>query len=199
MAFRGLTTNEIAQLDPARAALIEKIVAPPVQSWRQMSPLVNPLGQCLWLARPIGEWVTVLRYEDELIVSSADVPLELEWEKLHEMLRVHGAILHAMLGLQGFTAVLVESPDGDQLPLMPGYFAGTVIDVKSLDKEGTEDLSEQGHDWPEGLAEPWILALDKVASLVNPEHRKSYLKTVPYGIWVLAVLSGKVHVYEVLS
>ena len=142
----------------------------------------------------------MLRYEDELIVTDADVPLDVEWAKMHDMMKRHGTVLFCTVGASGFVAVAIQSPGEAPTPLLPGFTARTLVDVTTLDASGLENLSETGHDWPEGLGKPSIIGLIKVASLKDPEHRLHYLKMVePFGIWVIVVVAGSLHVYEVLS
>ena len=141
-----------------------------------------------------------MRYEDELIVTDAAVPLDVEWVKIHDMMRVHGTVLFCTLGASGFVAVAIQLPGEPPTPLMPGFMANTLIDVTKLDTDGLEELSEIGHSWPEGLEKPSIIGLDKVASLKDTEHRLHYLKMVePFGLWILTVVMGKLLIYEALS
>ena len=199
-AFQGITVAEIAAgRDDKRKAAVESIVMPEVRSWRQMDPRINPLGQVLWTGRPEGVWVAIMRYENELITTSADVPLDLEWARVYQMLAHHGATLFAVNGEQGLVAVGVSEKDNGIVPLMPGFFVKTTIDPRTLDARGMERLSEEGHLWPEGLVKPWILGMDKPSSLVNPEYRTHWLEQAPSGLWILAILDGTMQVYEVLS
>ncbi len=198
--FQGITVAEIAAgKDEDRAAAVEAITMPVVRSWRQMDPRINPLGQMLWTGRPEGSWVAVLRYENELITTSPDVPLDLEWDKVYQMLAGHGATLYAVSGEQGLVAVAVSKAGKGAVPLMPGFFAHMTIDPRVLDAVGMERLSEEGHDWPKGLARPWILGMDKPSSLVITEHRQHWLAQAPAGLWILAMLDDTMQVYEVLS
>jgi len=200
MTFRGITTAYQIRDDADRASAVRQLRVPKVEPWQYMgSRGVRPHSQCLWCARPAGRGTAVVRYEDELITTDAEGPMELDWEKLYRMLGTHRAVLHARLGPQGLIAVAVQRLGKAALPLMPGFMTNEVIDPRILDLKGVERLSEEGHDWPDGLAQPWILGLDKAMGVKDLTHRKHYLQQVPHGLWLLTVVKNQLHVFEVLT
>ena len=197
--FKGVTLSEIANADPGCRAVLDAVEFPEVRSWRQLEIGVSPKGQFLWCARPVGKWVAVVRYEDQLVVTDAGVPLDVDWLKLYVMLRTHGAVLYSVLGDQGLVAIAVQQVGEVPSPLAPGFKATVAIDPRKLDAKGLEELSEQGYDWPHGLARPWILHMGTMLPLRTNEHRLDYLGKVPHGLWLVSAAQGKLRIYEVLA
>ena len=206
--FNGITIKELVQGDPDRRRAMEDVHTPQVESWRQMSPVLNTKGQFLWEVKPPGSWVSILRYEQELISTSAAVPLDINWAEVYEMLAVHGGVLHARCSPEvGLIAVAAQRPGETAQPLMPQFTApGSVVDILNMDAKGLEELTEQGPEgWPGGLHMPSIIGMQAIWGLGEPDdspetlHRAHYLKQYPEGIWLLTSAAGRLHIYEILS
>ena len=206
--FNGITIKELVQEDPDRRKAMEDVHAPQVESWRRMSPVLNTKGQFLWEVRPPGNWVSVLRYDRELISTSAAVPLDIDWAGIYEMLAIHKGVLHARCSPEvGLIAVAAQRPGEPATPLMPQFSApGSVMSILNLDAKGLEELAEKEPEgWPVGLQMPSIIGMQAVFGLGRPEddpetlHRAHYLRQYPEGIWLLTSAIGRLHIYEVLS
>ncbi len=206
--FKGLVTSEIAAdlyEDHPVFTEIEKITFPQVESWRIMPEKEGKLyGQYAWTIRPPGVWVSVIRYEDVLIITNDEIPMSVveavDWGALYLMLRYHKATLFSRLhpdyGLIGIAAKQFDEP---ALPLLPGFTATTDQDLSQMDAKGVEMLIEQQHDWPGGLLAPSVLFVQQANSLKNPEHRASWIQKCPEGLWLMGVIEDELKIYEVLA
>ncbi len=197
--YKGITVLDLVD-DPDKISVVEAVKFPEVTSWRLMPAHVNPMSDFLWTAKPPGTWVALVRYEEELISTSANIPVEIDFEMIYDMLSVHGAGLLARTGELGLIAVAVYHPENGTVPLNPGFTAHVMYDITKLGPEGLETLSEKGHDWPEGLAEPWVLHMQSAHQLDQQAHRDTYLSQVGgHGLWLLKPVAGIMYIYEVLS
>ncbi len=207
IVFKGVTVREMVEQDAGRMAALDAVVVPEVVSWRAMAPPISPWGNFLWTARPPGTWVSLVRYEDELISSSASIPLDVDYAKVYEMLPVQGSALLARVSDMGLVAVAVWHPTKGGTPLAPGFKANTKEDVLAVARSGVlpagfakamvEELSEEGHDWPDGLMEPWVLWM-KSAHDLGIKHEEYVAQTQGNGIWLLTAAESALRIYEVI-
>ncbi len=195
MEFKGITIGDLIVGDARRTEMIQSIIFPPLLP-AEMLPIVT--YQFLWEVRPPGDWVGIVRFEEELISTSASIPLDVDYSAVWEMLAEHGCILLARVHEDtGLVAVAVKRPNEPYQPLMPGYFAHTAIDVTKLDVEGVERLSEEGYDWPEGLLKPVIIGMQNSMSLGIEETVIRTRTEYPEGVWLLTVVQGRLDIFEV--
>ncbi len=198
MSFRGLTIWTLSQSPTEVMTDLEAQPLPTIRTWRAIP---NTFGQFVWQAKPPGKWVVLLRFDEQLITSDADVPLEVDYAGTFDMLSEHRASLLARADPEiGLTAVAVRKRGQPFTPCTPGYFAQTTIDARRLDLEGVEHLSATGYSWPEGLNEPSVIGIQSAHSLGDPVHRRSWIERCPEGLWLLSVnkIEG-LQIYEVLS
>ncbi len=93
-SFKGLMLADLITDPEVDTEALSQFPEP--MSWRRIGEGgVKPTGQFLWTARPPGIWVAFMRYGVQLIVSSAVVPLEVNYEALYEMLGRDEAVLLA--------------------------------------------------------------------------------------------------------
>ena len=202
--FKGVIVQELVEDDPGRTAAVEAVEIPEVMSWRAMAPPISPWGNFLWTARPPGVWVKLVRYEDELITSSASIPLDVDYEHVFRMLGAHGSALLARVSDMGLIAVAAWRPGSGGTPLAPGFKASTDRPIAEMLRRGqaiperfVEELSEEGHDWPDGLAEPWVLGM-KSAHDLGIKREEYVLAAEGKGIWLLTGAEGSLRIYEVI-
>ena len=202
--FRGIIVKEQAADDGARMKAVDDVVIPEVVSWRAMADPISPWGNFLWTARPPGLWVKLVRYEDELISSSASIPLDVDYESVFNMLGAHGSALLARISDMGLIAVAAWKPGSGGTPLAPGFKANTDRPIAEMLRQGQviperfiEELSEEGHDWPDGLAEPWILGMRSAHDL-GIKREEYVLAAQGRGIWLLTAAAGSLRIYEVM-
>ena len=201
--FSGVTVRELIEQDSDRLAVLDVVEVPEVVSWRAMAPPISPWGNFLWTARPPGLWVKLVRYGSELISSSASVPLDVDYGQVFRMLGLHGSALLARVSDMGLIAVAVWRPKSGGTPLAPGFKADNVgtaglMVTKSLELvKKVEEISEEGHDWPDGLMEPWILGM-KSAHDLGIKREEYLLEARGKGIWLLTAAAGSLRIYEVI-
>jgi hypothetical protein len=171
---------------------------PDMRAWWQIT---NPFGQYLWMVKPPGEWMTVMRFDEWLVSSSPAVPLDVEWEKVFTMLKRHQATLLGRLSGAGIIAIAVAGPDSPWLPLTPGYrmVVADPLSVLGATEDDLRSVSEDRMDWPAGLLEPSIIHMQSAHSLKQREHRESWLAQYPEGMWLVSVQDGRFRVFEVLN
>ena len=209
--FRGITLLNMVQDDVDRVKVVEAVNSQPtIEMWWKLFPhlqqehltsqnVSKANQQYLWVARPPGIWVTIVRYENELISNSGFIPLEAEWNKVYALLREHGAAMICRASQEiGLVPVFVQLPNQEITPLATGFGkeAEKAIDGSPLDKEvqSVVSLEEQQVDWPNGLVKPYVICLDTAKKLMDEDFRAETVKKHT-GVWLLS--PGEV--YEVRS
>lgn len=195
--FKGVTVyGDTPQPDEVLLELMS-LPMPELKSW-QLIP--NPVSNFVWQVKPPGVWVNLLRYDELLVTSNPHVPLEVDYQHVYDMLGVHKAALLTRLDQDtGLIGVAVRKTNQPFTPLVPGFKASTLVDTSKLDASGVEQLSEEGHDWPKGLQKPSMIGMQAATSLLQPEHRKDWIRKCPEGIWLLNVYKSQLVIYEVFS
>lgn len=196
--FKGITLADCSPNPQEAVTLISELKPPQLKSWKLIPNLFSPY---IWQDKPPGKWVVIVRLDEWLISSSGDIPLDVDYQCVYDMLREHKAALLCRLdpdiGLIGFA---VKSAIGPFTPLVPGFTASTAIDIRTLDAQGMETLVEnEAAKWPEGLQKPAIIHVQAPHSLAQMEHRLSWLKQSSTGIWLVALKDEKLEIYEVLG
>ncbi len=198
MGFRGITTLENVKDDVDRVKVVAKIqVDPGIQSWWTLFPHLRrehltakatsiSNKQFLWVARPPGVWVTIVRYKNELIATNGFFPLELEWNKVHYMLKEHGAGLICRTSESvGLVPVFVQSSKGVISPLVTGF--GHVRDFNPLLEKNlaVENIVEDEKDWPDGMTRPHIIGVESAVKLIDTRSREKLIREYE-GVWLLS-------------
>ncbi len=195
--YKGITTCGDT---PTPYEVFEEIVGLPMPTLQPWQNIAKPNSTFLWSVKPPGEWITLLRYDELLVTSDPNIPLEVDYEHVYAMLAEHKSALLARLDPEvGLIGVAARKPKQPFTPLMPGFSATAMIDPRTLDTTGVEQLSEKDHDWPEGLQKPSIIGMQAAFSLNNPVHRADWLEKYPEGIWLMNATSHALLIYEVLS
>lgn len=213
--FKGITTVEIVKAcvvlknDGAveREDALKAIHFPPVHSWRLAVNNLPPSQQMVWCARPDGQWIAIMRYAEELIVTDANIPVQYEVEgelvdvdfaEIHRMLSYHRSILYCMNGTQGLVGIAVQRKGQSVTPLIPGFFATPKTNIQVMDAEELVQLRQE-QAWPIGLVQPWILGADKLSAISDADHRAHYVSQTPNGLWLLTVggKPPKLDIFEV--
>jgi len=206
--FKGITILELVKEDKDRVKIVKNIQSEPViETWWKLFP--HLLGehltakstslsnkQFLWVARPPGVWVTIVRYENELIATNGFFPLSLEWNKVHYMLKEHGAGLICRASEHvGLVPVFIQNKGGVLTPLVTGF--ANVPDFTPLKDEplGVEVIEEEERDWPNGMTKPCIIKMESAVKLIDAPAREKIIKEYE-GIWLLSPGDS---VYEVRS
>jgi hypothetical protein len=203
MSFRGITILDYVKEDSQRVEAVKSVIdSPAIETWWKLFPhlqrehltdtnMTVSNKMFLWVARPPGVWVTIVRYKTELIATNGYFPLEAEWEKVHDMLKIHGAGLICRASNDiGLVPVFVQAPGEIPSPLAPG-FAQQIQDIGEkgpLDivvTPGVQLIEEQIVNWPEGIVRPFIIRLDSARKLMDEEEREK-LVAQHKGIWLLA-------------
>ena len=209
--FRGITLLQMVQDDEDRVRVVNAVNSQPaIEMWWGLFPhlqqqhltsqsISKANQQYLWVARPPGIWVTIVRYENELIATSGFIPIEAEWNKVHALLKEHGAALICRASQEiGLVPVFVQAPQGEITPLATGFGlkAAEAIKGSPLDNEtkAVVELEEVAVDWPNGLTKPYIIGLDTAKKLMDEEFRAETIKKYT-GVWLLAPNE----IYEVRS
>lgn len=213
MSFRGITILAQIEDDPPRVAALKAVMdnVPKVESWWALFPHLQRehlTGQnmqessqaFLWVARPPGIWVCIVRYEEELIANCGFFPLEADWERVHQMMREHGAGLICKASHEiGLVPVYAQAPGGVPTPLAPGFgkeindiSEESVLGPKAKGREMT--IKEKEINWPDGVIRPFIIGLDTGRKLMDEKVRQALVEQHS-GIWLIAMNKP---VYEVL-
>ncbi len=209
--FKGITMVQYVEKDKDRVAIVNKANDNPViETWWSLFPhlskehltatstsVINK--QFLWVAAPPGIWVAIVRYENELIATNGMFPVDLEWDKVHYMLKEHGASLLCRASEQvGLVPVFVQAAGGSITPLAKGF--GNVRDFNPLLETGLlsmEDIKEREEEgnWPNGMVRPYIIKMDSAMPLINTEARSKLIQEYD-NVWLLSPGSS---IYEVKS
>ena len=207
--FKGITVLDYIKEDEKRVQVVERVDGEPnIETWWTLFPHLQKAHltatstsisnkQFVWVARPPGVWVAIIRYENELIATNGFIPLRLDWEKVYNMLKEHGAGLICRASSQvGLVPVFVQAAGSPITPLVTGFGHVEKFNPLLTDKPvGIEDITEQSGDWPDGLLKPCIIGVDSAVKLLNVESREKLLENYS-GIWLL---SPGESIYEVKS
>ncbi len=196
--FRGITVLENVRDDVNRVKAVNNILNDPgIMSWWTLFPHLRKEHltakatsisnkQFLWVARPPGIWVTIVRYENELIATNGFFPLQLEWNKVHYMLKEHGAGLICRASeAVGLVPVFMQLPNGVVTPLALGF--GNVRDFNPLLEKNLaiETIAEEERDWPTGLTKPHIIGVESAVKLIDTSSREKLIREYE-GVWLLS-------------
>lgn len=208
--FKGITLVQYVAEDKDRVSVVNKANDnPTIETWWNLFPHLSKEHltaqstsvankQFLWVAAPPGIWVTIVRYENELIATNGMFPVNLEWDKVHYMLKEHGAALVCRASEQvGLVPVFVQAAGASITPLAKGF--GKVADFNPLlvsSQVGAENVEEDtGGAWPGGMVKPFIIKMDGALTLIDTEARAELLKEYD-SVWLLSPGSP---IYEVKS
>ena len=198
--FAGLTIPQQCSDPEGAVACMAQQPMPGISLWRDIP---NMKTQYVWQAKPPGTWVVLLRFDQQLLTSDVNVPignnpLAVDYASVYAMLLKHRSSLLTRLDpVVGLTAVAVRQEDQPFTPCTPGFHAATLVNVQNLGLKGVENLSEHGHDWPEGLNEPSTIGIQPAFPLQQPDHRTDWLRKCPDGLWLLTTRQ-RLEIYEVL-
>ena len=189
--FKGILPVEQAPVPQEAARAFHEIHLPALTSWRT---IVNPFSHYVWQTKPPGAWVVLLRLDEYLLTSSDQVPLDVDYAHIYEMLTAHkSALLCRLDDAVGLIGIAVRQAHFDFVPWLPGVAADEAT-LESLDMEKIKEYC----DGPEGLQLPSIINIEPADPLQNPITRRDWLKTCPTGLWLMS-LKGEPAIYEVVS
>jgi hypothetical protein len=198
VSFKGVLLKDFIEKDDAdRLKAVSDIKYPKVVSWRG---LTNIMGSYAWQVKPPGVWCALIRHEDELITTSASIPINLDYEHVYGMLGASGSRLYGRVGNQGLIAFAVSK--GNDIPeiLAPGFKANvsSLIDITAMDMDELGRLSSE-YDWPQGLLPPALIQIQSAHMLGQSEHRQDYLRKYPEGFWLCRQTTQELQVFEVIA
>ena len=184
-----------------------KLMIPTVESWRVIPDNIKSNNmQCIYEAKPQGEWVAIIRKSNGLVATNGNIPLSIDWPHVHFMLKRENGVLYAVSDGETLVATAVGTVGNLANPLVPG------LKKTIIRREGERELtSGEMHeaalrgedtlaDWPEGLATPWILSMGTFGSIHDTTYRQNCVeRTNGNGVWLLAVIDGSMRIFEVLS
>ena len=197
MSFQGVRIRDEGEFP--------KLQFPIVQSWRKIN--FNRAWRkkaCLYTVRPQGRWGALIRQDNILIASHGEIPIDIEWSKVWNMLSANDNVLYGVGDTEFFVGVAVGGVNGPVMPLSPISEDSKVesdLFLPNGDKavKGQSGASGGISDWPEGLGMPWILKLGTFESIDELEHRRFYMaQTKGYGLWLMTAYSENTWIYEVL-
>jgi len=207
--FKGITMVQYVLEDKDRVNVVNNINdSPTIETWWNLFPHLSKEHltaqstsvahkQFLWVAAPPGIWVAIVRYENELIATNGMFPINLEWDKVHYMLRDHGSALVCRASEQvGLVPVFVQAAGGSITPLAKGF--GDVAEFNPLlmsSQAGTEDIVEKEGSWPGGMVKPFIIKMEAAVALIDTDARVALVQEFD-NVWLLSPGSP---IYEVKS
>ncbi len=203
MTYRGLVPHDMTSNVETTVELLQAYDIPDSQSWRNIPNLGNTF---VWQVKPPGVWVILMRQDEWLVTSNLHVPLDVDYEAVYTMLAAHKSALLCRLdsdiGLVGIAASKV----GERfIPLIPGFLGAASKlmlpdGVVSNPAEVFDELvAENDPSWPAGIQKPSIIHLQSAHSLLQADHRLSWLKKCPEGLWLLTSDPKGFQIYEVLG
>lgn len=195
MEYRGVVVREMLDnwagdaLEAANVrSQLSKVTFPVVHSKHY---LPQTKGSMVWQVRPPGEWVGFVKVESLLLSTSAQIPLDVDYESVWRMLGdpiEYNQLLCRLSPEEGLIAFAVKRGPAPFEPLTPGFQAvskSPLIVSSEVEKERQlRELSQSGFDWPAGLQQPSIIHIQSPLPLFQTEHYVQYKMEYPEGIWL---------------